>query len=101
MKNFVNIVEMLQMADGAYDMSHCGATVSKSSSIEQIVEAVVSSLNEIDIYSEEDHDNWNHEFVEKERDFNVFSKEDFSTVIDLIVDFASKTKTHEKTFWFA
>lgn len=100
MKELVNIVEMLNLSTDEIERTG-GATLGLCSSREQIKDAVVQALSDIDIYSAQEHDDWNHEFVERERDFTVYSDEDLDTVVDLIADFGIKTNPNSsKTFWF-
>ena len=100
MKKLVNIVEMLNLSTDEIERTG-GATLGLCSSRDQIKDAVVQALIDIDIHSAQEHDDWNHEFVEREHDFEVYSDEDLDTVIDLIADFGIKINSDSsKTFWF-
>lgn len=94
--NNVNIIDLLNLADGEAFYKKAGFVISKKAPDNAIRDAVIEALEDLDIYDEEQTENYKDTAATS----NFYTEDQLDAVIDLIKDFGSKTSDQEKTIWF-
>lgn len=96
MKN-INIVELLNLADGEVSFNNAGFVISKKASLSTIRNAVVEALEDLDVYDEEQTETYKDTAATS----NYYTENQLYTVVELIDDFGIKTSENlDKTVWF-
>lgn len=94
--NNVNIIELLNLADGEVTFRKAGFVVSKRASAEVIRGAVIEALSDLDIYDEEQ----SREYDDVAVTSNYYTESQLDVVVEQIGDFGSLTQEPSKTAWF-